>query len=957
MRIVRRLLPSACIGVFLVVCAGVVLPAGAQTTAPNEWTWVGGSGVVGSSRGQPGVYGTLGTAATGNIPGGRASEAAWTDSSGNFWLFGGEGFDANDNQGYLNDLWEFNPSTGEWAWMGGSSTLPASCAGSTTIPCGPPGLYGTLGTPSTLNVPGGRWGPSNWTDTKGNLWLFGGYGLDASGNLGELNDLWEFNPATKLWTWMAGSSTVGANGGQPGNYGTLGIATATNVPSGRDSSTDWIDKDGNLWLYGGEGFDAQGVYAQLDDLWEFDTSTNEWVWIGGSSTVPALCAPNTANDWTCGWPPIYGALGVPATGNTPGSRGAATSWTDSGGNFWLFGGLGTIYGPSFDFSLSDQSDLWEFIPSVNEWAWMGGNNSLVCDQGPSGDLCGGENGVFGTLGTPAVANIPASRSNAASWTNSDGSFWLFGGNQSLLDGNVGLEFCNDTWEFTPSANEWAWMNGSSEELFFGNNCQPGGVWGVLGTPSAENIPSGRIGFANWTDRSGNFWIFGGLGWIENGQLYAYLNDLWVYKPVTPAPIPSFELVASPNPITIGAIGYNGATTGTTAIGVVTADGFDSPVTLTAATDTMNGVTDITGSLSPSTIAGAGSSQLTVSVYGAAGLVANTYPLTITGTGGGVSQSVVVSIMVSGVTPMPLPTFSVAPGTYPMAQTVAVNDSGEFPLVYYTTDGSMPTVTSPSYVSPITVSSTTTLKAIAIDPTYTFAPSAVATATYAIGLPAAATPAFSVPAGTYAADQSVAIMDATAGATIYYTTDGTAPTTGSMVYGGPIPVMSTETIEAIATASGYSTSAVATATYTIPQSFTLSLNPTSITVKAGRSGTSLITLQDEGGFNGNVSFACMGLPAGATCSFAIDPVPTPPGITYTTLTVSTASTTAEMRRGSGALFPGAALAVAICCFGLRKRRRLLMLAVGAAGLGVLGGCGGGTQGIRGRRGSRRARRRG
>ncbi len=75
------------------------------------WVWMSGSSAVGSNGSQPGVYGTLGTPAAGNIPGGRTMASSWTDSNGNFWLFGGFGDDANDTAGYLNDLWEFNPST------------------------------------------------------------------------------------------------------------------------------------------------------------------------------------------------------------------------------------------------------------------------------------------------------------------------------------------------------------------------------------------------------------------------------------------------------------------------------------------------------------------------------------------------------------------------------------------------------------------------------------------------------------------------------------------------------------------------------------------------------------------------------------------------------------------------------------------------------------------------------
>jgi hypothetical protein len=81
-------------------------------------------------------------------------------------------------------------------------------------------------------------------------------------------------------------------------------------------------------------------------------------------------------------------------------------------------------------------------------------------------------------------------------------------------------------------------------------------------------------------------------------------------------------------------------------------------------------------------------------------------------------------------------------------------------------------------------------------------------------PAAATPVFSPAGGTYSATQSVTITDATPGAAIYYTTDGSTPTASSALYTAAIQVSATVTIRAIAVASGYANSAVTTATYTI-----------------------------------------------------------------------------------------------------------------------------------------------
>jgi hypothetical protein len=90
-------------------------------------------------------------------------------------------------------------------------------------------------------------------------------------------------------------------------------------------------------------------------------------------------------------------------------------------------------------------------------------------------------------------------------------------------------------------------------------------------------------------------------------------------------------------------------------------------------------------------------------------------------------------------------------------------------------------------------------------------SAVATAIYTLQ---AAAPSFSLAGGTYNRSQSITLADASSGVTVYYTTDGTTPTTSSARYRGPISVTRTSTINAIATRTGWTNSSVASATYII-----------------------------------------------------------------------------------------------------------------------------------------------
>jgi hypothetical protein len=353
-----------------------------------QWTWMGGS----IAASQSGSYGMLGIPAAGNNPGSRDSATTWTDSNGNFWLFGGTGLDSAGGNGPLNDLWEFNNSSHQWTWISGSSTI--SCVMS-TIECGSqPGIYGTLGVPAAGNAPGGRLAASGWTDNYGNLWLFGGAQLNvgAGSSYTYLNDLWEFNPSTLKWVWMGGGDTAG----QSGVYGTPGVPAAGNVPGSRSSALTWTDRNGKLWLLGGEStppsFTSQ--HTSFNDLWELDLATLQWAWMGGN--LPPDCSNQ---QFGCGQPASYGTLGFPGAGNDPGGREMVAAWLDASDNLWLYGGLDhstTQYTP---YGLND---LWEL-------------GAVAPPPAPTFSL------AAGTYTPPQTLTITDSSSTAVVYYTTDGS--------------------------------------------------------------------------------------------------------------------------------------------------------------------------------------------------------------------------------------------------------------------------------------------------------------------------------------------------------------------------------------------------------------------------------------------------------------------------------------------------------------------------------------------------------
>ena len=516
----------------------------------NDWTWRSGP----NSAGNLGGVTLPPSGANKNFPGGRDYAAAWTDSSGRHWLFGGFGFELTgrtppDLPGLLNDLWLYDDGTSNW--LPANAPIVTTFAGS---PVGPPypsicgqcissgdltefesvDLAGTTGG-APGSGPGGRWGSVTWSDTSGNLWLFGGQGITTVGvggaGVGLLNDLWEWTPGSLdvsvpsmrytgsyveqgSWTAVARVGTAD----NAGAYGTLGTSSG-GVPGGRWGAGFTTDAAGNVWMFGGQGFDSAGNLGLLNDLWEYNIAGQTWTWMGPTNSN---VGQNNGD---------YGTQGTALAANVagPGGRQTPVVWADNLGNIWVFGGLGLdsagTRNPGSTNGLGNGTvtaegallnDLWQFNIATGQWKWVSGGNLANL------------NGTYGTQLAAAAGNVPGSRWSGVGWADSTGNLWLFGGWGYGSTLGQGTGFLNDVWEYVPAISQWVWWKGSSNVNQNGSYKTPRDPLNY-NIPYTNNTPGGRRGMAFWPqDNLDYIWIFGGQGFDATSTNNDYLSDYWTY---------------------------------------------------------------------------------------------------------------------------------------------------------------------------------------------------------------------------------------------------------------------------------------------------------------------------------------------------------------------------------------------------------------------------------------------
>ncbi|MEO6831339.1 MAG: kelch repeat-containing protein, partial [Chitinophagaceae bacterium] len=435
------------INLFVGLLLFLLLPNLAQSQG-GTWTWMHGSNGTAPSNGD---FGTKGVAAATNEPPARYQACFWTDTAGNFWVFGGV---IPSGQG--NDLWKYDVATNMWTWMNGPDVISSPNAA---------GVFGTKGVPSANNYPSARgYGANCWTDNNDDLWLYGGNG--------GFDDLWKYNIASNQWTWVHGN-----NIGTTPVYGTLGVAAAANTPGATaEVKSAWVDASNDLWMFGGQ--------TGANVLWKYDIASDQWTWVKGSTTLSAGS---------------YGTLGVESATNEPPGRYSYTRWKDANDNLYLFAGR--------DLSANKNlNDVWRYRPSTNQWTWVAGTN------------IGDDSGKYPPSKCKFYDNyVPPSRyENQTTFSNNPcaKAFWTFGGFSSY-------SVRNDLWLFEIDSFKWSWISGS-------DSLGPAGNYGTLGVPAATNMPSGKAGQSMWLDKKNNLWVFGGFMGSNSGLKLS--NDLWRFEP-------------------------------------------------------------------------------------------------------------------------------------------------------------------------------------------------------------------------------------------------------------------------------------------------------------------------------------------------------------------------------------------------------------------------------------------
>jgi N-acetylneuraminic acid mutarotase len=280
-----------------------------------QWTFLNGS----KSNGQK---------TTSSIIGARKCHTMSHNTQTNtLYVFGGYGIDFNNQPGTLNDLWAYNISSSNWTLVSGSTSKDAMASYTTPTMIGAkyahsmiynPNdnclyvfggqannvystqvtfnelwkydittniwifLYGAKGLNqiSSYNNPfsiGSRsYSSMIYSQSKNSLIIFGGTGFTNTNSYSvDLNDVWMYDLTLMNWKYISGSTL----GNQWGSY------TGPYTIGGRNEFSLVYHPNEFLIVFGGFGFDSNGLNGPENDLWAYDFNSANWAFLNGGQVT------------------------------------------------------------------------------------------------------------------------------------------------------------------------------------------------------------------------------------------------------------------------------------------------------------------------------------------------------------------------------------------------------------------------------------------------------------------------------------------------------------------------------------------------------------------------------------------------------------------------------------------------------------------------------------------------
>lgn len=265
-------------------------------------------------------YGNIGVPSFKHSPGNRFLTAHWKDNKNNFWVYGGIKGDNSifkfDWSYTYGDLWMYNAKSG-WKWVRGEKN-PNHL-----------GFYGLKGHPSPYNTPAAR-SESAFASNLTHAVLFGGF-LPIYQNV-YFNDMWILDMEKNIWTWIAGQDP------QITDQFTL------DEPCARSGSMIWWDNEHDIiYMYGGNAYERNMAKFQFGDMWMFDLKTMKW----------SILIGDTPEGYQYSFNETY-----------PGPLSHASTWIDSNGSLWMFGG---------ENAANYSNVLWHYNFEEVSWNYVSGS--------------------------------------------------------------------------------------------------------------------------------------------------------------------------------------------------------------------------------------------------------------------------------------------------------------------------------------------------------------------------------------------------------------------------------------------------------------------------------------------------------------------------------------------------------------------------------------------------------